>query len=76
MSMLLIDADTEGFTVSRDLPKLGYKGPESCEVVLDGDQVAADNLLGGEEGRGSQQVLSGLEIRRITSPPASSGSPK
>ena len=57
MSVLLIEPDTEGFTVSRDLPKLGYKGPETCEVHLDEVRVPTENLLGGEEGRGLQQVL-------------------
>ncbi|SEF68500.1 Acyl-CoA dehydrogenase [Thermomonospora echinospora] len=65
MSVLLIDADTPGFTVSRDLPKLGYKGTESCEITLDDVRVPRQNLLGGVEGRGMQQVLSGLEIGRI-----------
>jgi alkylation response protein AidB-like acyl-CoA dehydrogenase len=65
MSVLLIEAGTPGFTVSRDLPKLGYKGTESCEVVLDGVRVPRENLLGGVEGRGMQQVLSGLETGRI-----------
>jgi alkylation response protein AidB-like acyl-CoA dehydrogenase len=65
MSVLLIDATTPGFTVGRDLPKLGYKGTESCEVHLDDVIVPAGNLLGGTEGRGLQQVLSGLEIGRL-----------
>ena len=65
MSVLLVEAGTAGFSVSRDLPKLGYKGTESCEVVLDDVRVPAANLLGGIEGRGLQQVLSGLEIGRI-----------
>ncbi|WP_344458530.1 acyl-CoA dehydrogenase family protein, partial [Actinocorallia aurantiaca] len=65
MSVLLIDADTPGFTVSRDLPKLGYKGTESCEITLDNVRVHKDNLLGGIEGRGMQQVLGGLEVGRI-----------
>ncbi|MFF0311220.1 acyl-CoA dehydrogenase family protein [Streptosporangium sp. NPDC004379] len=65
MSVLLVDASAEGFTVGRDLPKLGYKGTESCEVVLDDVRVPAANLLGGVEGRGMQQVLSGLELGRI-----------
>jgi len=34
MSVLLVDTDSPGFTVGRDLPKLGYKGPETCELVL------------------------------------------
>ena len=65
MSVLLVETSATGFTVTRDLPKLGYKGPETCELVLDEVRVPAANLLGGEEGRGLQQVLNGLEIGRI-----------
>jgi len=65
MSVILVEAGTPGFTVSRDIGKLGYKGPESCEVVLDNVRVPVGNLLGGVEGRGMQQVLSGLESGRI-----------
>jgi alkylation response protein AidB-like acyl-CoA dehydrogenase len=65
MSVLLVDTDSPGFTVGRDLPKLGYKGPETCELVLDQVRVPADRLLGGDEGHGLQQILNGLEIGRI-----------
>lgn len=65
MSVLLVDAGTPGFTVLRDLGKLGYKGPESCEVVFEDCRVPAANLLGGEEGRGLVQVLGALEVGRI-----------
>ena len=65
MSVLLVEAGTPGFSVSRDLPKMGYKGTESCEVVMDDVRVPTTNLLGGVEGRGLQQVLGGLEIGRI-----------
>ncbi|WP_157245309.1 acyl-CoA dehydrogenase family protein [Nonomuraea typhae] len=65
MSVLLVDAGAPGFTVGRDLPKLGYKGPETCEVTLQDVRVPVANLLGGEEGRGMQQVLGGLEMGRI-----------
>ncbi|TKK83792.1 acyl-CoA dehydrogenase [Herbidospora galbida] len=63
MSVLLIDQDD--LQVSRDLPKLGYKGTETCEVVLDAVRVPAERLLGGVEGRGMQQVLAALELGRI-----------
>ncbi|NUS03070.1 MAG: acyl-CoA dehydrogenase, partial [Nonomuraea sp.] len=65
MSVLLVDPASPGFGVSRDLPKLGYKGTETCEVALDGVRVPVSALLGGVEGRGMQQVLGGLEIGRV-----------
>lgn len=65
MSILLVEQDTPGYSVSRDLGKLGYKGPESCEVVFQEARVPAENLLGGTEGRGLQQALSVLEFGRI-----------
>src|SRR6202453_743934 len=46
MSILLVEHGP-GFTVSRDLPKLGYKGVESCELVFDDFRVPAEALLGG-----------------------------
>ena len=65
MSVFLVEQGTSGFQISRDMGKLGYKGTESCEVQLDDVRVSADELLGGEEGRGLQQVLGGLELGRI-----------
>jgi alkylation response protein AidB-like acyl-CoA dehydrogenase len=65
MSVLVVDMSSPGLSVSRDIGKLGYKGTESCEVVLDDVVVPASDLLGGVEGRGLQQVLSGLEAGRI-----------
>jgi alkylation response protein AidB-like acyl-CoA dehydrogenase len=65
MSVLLVDPSAKGFGVSRDLPKLGYKGTETCEVVFDDVRVPVDALLGGVPGRGMQQVLGGLEIGRV-----------
>jgi alkylation response protein AidB-like acyl-CoA dehydrogenase len=65
MSVLLVEGGTPGLTVTKDIPKLGYKGPESCEVTLDNVHVPAANLLGGAEGRGMQQVLSALEVGRL-----------
>jgi alkylation response protein AidB-like acyl-CoA dehydrogenase len=65
MSVLLVDARTAGFEVIRDLPKLGYHGPETCELVLDEVRVPAAQLLGGAEGHGLQQVLGALETGRI-----------
>jgi alkylation response protein AidB-like acyl-CoA dehydrogenase len=68
VSILLLDQSdgpVPGFTVSRDLPKLGYKGVESCELHFDDCRVPADALLGAIEGRGFTQMMAGLEVGRI-----------
>ena len=54
-----------GFTVARDIPKLGYKGVDTCELVFDNYQVPVSNLIGGEEGKGFYHLMSGLEVGRI-----------
>ena len=54
-----------GVEVVRDIDKLGYKGIETCEVLLDDCRVPADNLLGGVEGIGLRHVMTGLEAERI-----------
>jgi alkylation response protein AidB-like acyl-CoA dehydrogenase len=64
VSVLLVEK-VEGFEVSRDLPKLGYKGVESCELSFSDARVPAEALLGDTEGRGFAQMMHGLEIGRI-----------
>ena len=64
VSILLV-GHGPGFTVSRDLPKLGYKGVESCELAFDDFRVPATALLGPAEGHGFAQMMRGLEIGRI-----------
>ncbi|ONI70861.1 acyl-CoA dehydrogenase [Actinosynnema sp. ALI-1.44] len=64
MSILLAEHGP-GLTVSRDLPKLGYKGVESCELSFDDYHAAADAVLGGAEGRGFAQMMAGLETGRL-----------
>jgi alkylation response protein AidB-like acyl-CoA dehydrogenase len=54
-----------GFSVSRDLPKLGYKGVESCELTFTDFRVPSSALLGEREGEGFAQMMRGLEIGRI-----------
>jgi alkylation response protein AidB-like acyl-CoA dehydrogenase len=64
VSILLVEKGP-GFVVSRDLPKLGYKGVESCELHFDGLRVPAGSLLGEDEGQGFAQMMRGLEVGRI-----------
>ncbi len=54
-----------GLTVSRDLPKLGYKGVESCELSFDDYRIPASAILGGTPGKGFAQMMKGLETGRI-----------
>ncbi|MDV8002609.1 acyl-CoA dehydrogenase family protein [Rhodococcus sp. IEGM 1408] len=54
-----------GLTVSKDLPKLGYKGVETCELAFDGYRTPATQILGGEPGKGFGQMMKGLETGRI-----------
>jgi alkylation response protein AidB-like acyl-CoA dehydrogenase len=65
MSVLLMDQNSEGFEISKDIGKMGYKGPESCLIMFSDVKVHKSMLLGGVEGKGLQQVLSALEIGRL-----------
>ena len=62
---ILLAEPGPGLTVSRDLPKLGYRGVESCEIVFDGYRCPREALLGGHEGEGFAQMMGGLELGRI-----------
>ena len=64
ISILLVEKGP-GFNISRDLPKLGYKGIESCELSFDNFKVPCSTLLGVQEGEGFGQMMSGLEIGRL-----------
>jgi alkylation response protein AidB-like acyl-CoA dehydrogenase len=64
ISILLVEKG-EGFTVSRELSKLGYKGVETCELSFDAMQVPQRQLLGGVEGKGFAQMMRGLEVGRL-----------
>jgi alkylation response protein AidB-like acyl-CoA dehydrogenase len=64
ISVLLVEHGP-GLTVSRDLPKLGYKGVESCELSFDGYRVPHAAILGGDAGKGFSQMMKGLETGRI-----------
>lgn len=64
MSLFLCEKG-EGFTVGKKLKKLGYRAIDSAELIFQDFRVSADNLIGGEEGRGFVQVAGGLELGRI-----------
>jgi alkylation response protein AidB-like acyl-CoA dehydrogenase len=64
ISVLLVEHG-QGLTVSRDLPKLGYKGIESCELTFSDCRVPTTAILGGDAGKGFAQMMKGLETGRI-----------
>jgi alkylation response protein AidB-like acyl-CoA dehydrogenase len=64
VSILLVEHGP-GLTVSRDLPKLGYKGVETCELSFDGHRTPRSSLLGDAEGQGFAQMMRGLETGRL-----------
>ncbi|MEV0109771.1 acyl-CoA dehydrogenase family protein [Nocardia sp. NPDC050799] len=64
MSIVLVEPGA-GFTVSRDLKKLGYKGIETCELSFEDYRTPATQILGGQPGLGFKQMMGGLEIGRI-----------
>ena len=70
MSCLLIEKtpleqQQGGLTIPPQLEKLGYKGVETTELVFANHRVPATDLLGGEEGKGVQQMMSGVEVGRV-----------
>lgn len=65
ISVVLVEQGMTGLSVSRDLPKLGYKGVESCELIFEDCRVPASAILGGEPGKGFAQMMKGLETGRI-----------
>ncbi len=70
MSCLLIEktpgqAQQGGLTIPPQLEKLGYKGVETTELVFSDHHVPVANLLGGTEGAGFAQMMSGVEVGRV-----------
>ena len=62
---IFIAENGPGFNVVRDIPKLGYKGVDTCELSFEDYRVSGGNLVGGQEGQGFYQIMSGLELGRI-----------
>ena len=65
ISCFVVEKGGDGFTVGRDLDKLGYRGLDTSELIFDNFAVPEDNLIGGKEGAGFGMVMSGLETGRI-----------
>jgi alkylation response protein AidB-like acyl-CoA dehydrogenase len=55
----------QGITVPGKIEKMGYKGVETTELILEGHQISADQVLGGEPGKGFFQMMDGVEVGRV-----------
>jgi alkylation response protein AidB-like acyl-CoA dehydrogenase len=65
MSAFIAEKGEPGLTISRDIDKLGYKSLETCELLFEDFRVPTENLIGGHEGEGFKQVMTGLEAERL-----------
>ncbi|PWN01473.1 acyl-CoA dehydrogenase [Nocardioides silvaticus] len=54
-----------GLTIPGKIDKMGYKGVETTEMVLENHVVGADQILGGETGKGFYQMMDGVEVGRV-----------
>ena len=55
----------QGVTVPGKIDKMGYKGVETTELVLEGHKISADQILGGEPGKGFFHMMDGVEVGRV-----------
>lgn len=65
MSCFIIQKPNLGLSVGQHIDKIGYRGIDTSELILDDCRVGIENLVGGIEGKGFSQVMSGLESGRI-----------
>ncbi len=71
MSTFLIEKEpgfgetAQGVTVPGKIAKMGYKGVDTTELVLDGHRTTSEQILGGEPGRGFYQMMDGVEVGRV-----------
>ncbi|GAB3265409.1 acyl-CoA dehydrogenase family protein [Alteromonas gracilis] len=71
MSVFLVEKDSgfgetaQGVTVPGKIEKMGYKGVDTTELVFEGHRIGADQILGGEIGKGFYQMMDGVEVGRV-----------
>jgi alkylation response protein AidB-like acyl-CoA dehydrogenase len=55
----------QGVTIPGKIEKMGYKGVDTTEMVFEGHRISAEQILGGEPGRGFYQMMDGVEVGRV-----------
>ena len=63
MTAFIVERDSAGFSQEQKLDKLGMRGSNTCELVFQDCEVPVENVL-GEEGRGVNVLMSGLDYER------------
>ena len=71
MTTFLVDKEpgfgevAPGLTIPGKIEKMGYKGVDTTELILDGYETSTAQILGGEPGRGFYQMMDGVEVGRV-----------
>jgi alkylation response protein AidB-like acyl-CoA dehydrogenase len=71
MSVFLVEKEegfgetAQGVTIPGKIEKMGYKGVDTTEMLFDGHRISADQILGGEAGKGFYQMMDGVEVGRV-----------
>ena len=55
----------QGVTIPGKIDKMGYKGVDTTEMIFEGHRIGADQILGGEPGKGFYQMMDGVEVGRV-----------
>ncbi len=55
----------QGVTIPGKIDKMGYKGVDTTEAIFEGHRISADQILGGEPGKGFYQMMDGVEVGRV-----------
>ena len=64
ITAFIVEREMKGFSVSKPFSKLGMRGSDTCELIFDDVEIPFENVL-GEEGKGFQVLMSGLDYERV-----------
>lgn len=66
VSLVILETEgAEGFSRGRNLDKIGMKSADTSELFFDNIEIAPENILGGEEGKGFYQMMQQLPQERL-----------
>ncbi|WP_195524510.1 acyl-CoA dehydrogenase family protein [Bacillus licheniformis] len=65
ISAIIVPTDSEGFTIKSEYDKMGVRGSNTSQLILDNVRVPKQNLLGSPE-KGFKQFLNTLDGGRIS----------